>query len=157
MKNKYHARKVTVNGITYDSKKEARRHAQLLEMERNGEIVDLQRQVKFVLIPAQREPDSIGPRGGAKKGKLIERECAYVADFVYTVVPADNPSAVEQRKIRRQTPPEDAGPVSLTADSSLYTREPLRCVEDTKGVRTKDYIIKRKLMLWIHGIRIREV
>lgn len=30
-------------------------------------------------------------------------------------------------------------------------------VEDTKGVRTKDYVIKRKLMLWIHGIRIREI
>ena len=30
-------------------------------------------------------------------------------------------------------------------------------VEDAKGFRTKDYIIKRKLMLWVHGIRIREV
>lgn len=30
-------------------------------------------------------------------------------------------------------------------------------VEDTKGVRTKEYIIKRKLMLWIHGIRIKEI
>lgn len=30
-------------------------------------------------------------------------------------------------------------------------------VEDTKGFRTKDYIIKRKLMLWVHGIRITEV
>ena len=30
-------------------------------------------------------------------------------------------------------------------------------VEDTKGVRTKDYILKRKLMLAVHGIRIREV
>ena len=30
-------------------------------------------------------------------------------------------------------------------------------VEDTKGYKTKDYIIKRKLMLWVHGIRIREV
>lgn len=30
-------------------------------------------------------------------------------------------------------------------------------VEDTKGVRTKDYIIKRKLMLYLHGIRIKEV
>ncbi len=29
-------------------------------------------------------------------------------------------------------------------------------VEDTKGVRTADYIIKRKLMLWVHGIRILE-
>lgn len=30
-------------------------------------------------------------------------------------------------------------------------------VEDTKGIRTKDYIIKRKLMRFIHGIKIREV
>ena len=30
-------------------------------------------------------------------------------------------------------------------------------VEDTKGVRTKEYIIKRKLMLFVHGIHIKEV
>lgn len=30
-------------------------------------------------------------------------------------------------------------------------------VEDTKGMRTKDYIIKRKLMLFVHGIKIKEV
>ena len=30
-------------------------------------------------------------------------------------------------------------------------------VEDTKGVRTKEYIIKRKLMLYMHGIRIKEL
>lgn len=30
-------------------------------------------------------------------------------------------------------------------------------VEDTKGVRTKEYVIKRKLMLYVHGIRIKEV
>ena len=30
-------------------------------------------------------------------------------------------------------------------------------VEDTKGFRTKDYIIKRKLMLRVHGIRIEEL
>ena len=29
-------------------------------------------------------------------------------------------------------------------------------VEDVKGVRTKEYIIKKKLMLWVHGIRIIE-
>lgn len=29
-------------------------------------------------------------------------------------------------------------------------------VEDSKGVRTEDYIIKRKLMLQVHGIRILE-
>ena len=30
-------------------------------------------------------------------------------------------------------------------------------VEDVKGVRTKDFIIKRKLMLAVHSIRIKEV
>jgi hypothetical protein len=32
-----------------------------------------------------------------------------------------------------------------------------RVVEDTKGVKTKDYIIKRKLMLYIHHIKIKEI
>ena len=30
-------------------------------------------------------------------------------------------------------------------------------VEDAKGIRTKDYILKRKLMYAVHGIRIKEV
>ena len=118
--NKYRNRKTTKNGIQYDSVKESRRHAELLLLERAGEISELARQVRFVLVPAQYEPDIIGPKGGTKRGKLIEREVAYVADFVYK------------------------------QDGKLV-------VEDTKGVRTKDYIIKRKLMLWVHKIRIKEV
>ena len=96
------------------------RYIELSALEKAGQITNLQRQVKFVLIPAQREPDSIGKRGGKIKGKLMERECAYIADFVYT----ENGAQV---------------------------------VEDTKGMRTKDYIIKRKLMLFIHNIRVKEV
>ena len=105
----------------------------LLDMERKGEIQDLERQVKFVLIPAQREPDIIGSRGGVKKGKVIEREVAYVADFVYW-----------RADCHGLRPRNDSGDWE-------------RVVEDTKGVRTKDYVIKRKLMLWVHGIRIKEV
>ncbi len=45
---------------------------------------------------------------------------------------------------------------SYVADFT-YWKDGKRIVEDTKGHRTKDYIIKRKLMLHIHGIRIREV
>ena len=77
-------------------------------------------QVKYILIPAQREPDTVGARGGIHKGKLIERECTYVADFVY--------------KENGQT-----------------------VVEDTKGFRTKDYLLKRKMLLFFHGIKIKEV
>lgn len=118
--NKYHAKKAVVDGITFDSVKEAKRYRALKEKAEMGQITSLQRQVKFVLIPAQREPDQIGPRGGKKPGKLLERECAYIADFVYT----ENGQQV---------------------------------VEDTKGMRLSDYIIKRKLMLWVHGIRIKEI
>ena len=117
---KYYSRKVTRNGITFDSVKEARRYSELLLLEKAGAITDLQRQVEFELIPAQREPDRVGVRGGKIKGKTIEQKCSYVADFVYQ----ENGNTV---------------------------------VEDTKGFRTKDYIIKRKLMLWVHGIKIREV
>lgn len=39
----------------------------------------------------------------------------------------------------------------------VYCRNGELVVEDSKGVRTKEYIIKRKLMLYVHGIKIKEV
>jgi len=39
----------------------------------------------------------------------------------------------------------------------VYQQNGLKVVEDTKGYKTPEYIIKRKLMLWVHGIRIREI
>ena len=82
--NKYNARQVAIGDDVFDSKKEAKRFLMLKQMEREGKIFDLQRQVKFVLIPAQREPDKTGPKGGVIKGKTIEKECSYIADFMYT-------------------------------------------------------------------------
>ena len=105
---KYHNRKVTRDGETFDSVKEYRRFCELRLLERAGAVTDLQRQVKFELIPAQRID-----------GKVVERACSYVADFVYM----ENGQQV---------------------------------VEDAKGMRTQEYRLKRKLMLWVHGIRIRE-
>ena len=119
--NKYGSKKVEVGGIVFDSKKEARRWQELKLLEASGEIHSLQRQVKFVLIPAQREPDTTSTRGGIRKGKTIEKECSYVADFVY------------------------------------FDKSGAKHIEDTKGFRTKDYIIKRKIMLYIFGIRIEEI
>lgn len=123
MKNKYQALKCTVGGITFDSRKEARRYQELMLLLRAKQISNLCRQVKFVLIPAQYEfYERYGKNGQELKPgkKLLEKECAYYADFVYR----ENGNTV---------------------------------VEDTKGIKTKDYIIKRKLMLWVHGIRVKEV
>ena len=47
-------------------------------------------------------------------------------------------------------------PCDYIADFVYYEDGEL-IVEDTKGFRTKDYIIKRKLMLYVHHIRIKEI
>ena len=39
----------------------------------------------------------------------------------------------------------------------VYVLDGKKVVEDTKGFKTPDYIIKRKLMLWVHGIKIQEL
>ena len=117
---KYGNKKIELDGTIFDSKKEAKRYLELRLLEKAGEIQDLQMQVKFELIPTQREPDTVGKRGGIHKGKVIEHSCNYIADFVYK----QNGEVV---------------------------------VEDTKGFRTTDYVIKRKLMLYVHKIKIKEV
>lgn len=124
-RSKYGNRKTVVDGITFDSKKEANRFRELQLLERAGKITALQRQVKYVLIPTQREFSNEIYKKGAhqghfKPGKVLEKECSYIADFAYI-------------------------------QNGAYV------IEDTKGVRTEAYKIKRKLMLERYGIQIREV
>lgn len=123
--SKYHSKKVKVGEETFDSTKEYRRFSELKLLQRAGKISELRRQVKFVLIPTQREPDVVGPRGGVKEGKAIEYECAYIADFVY--VNGKGETVVEDVKGYK------------------------------KGAAYDLFVIKRKLMLYVHGIRIQEI
>jgi predicted component of type VI protein secretion system len=71
--NKYGNRKTEIDGIVFDSKHEALRYCELKYMERARMIKNLRRQVPYVLIPTQRDG----------KGRVIEREVKYIADFVY--------------------------------------------------------------------------
>lgn len=109
-RNKYNARKAEIDGITFDSHKEAQRYAELKLLLRGGEIRDLRLQVKYELIPKQNG----------------ERACEYIADFVY----------------------QDA-------------RTGETVVEDVKGCKQgaayNIFAIKRKLMLWRHGIKVVEI
>ena len=68
----------------FDSKREAKRAAELRLLERAGEITNLHFQVQYVLIPAQYEG-----------GKCVERACTYEADFVYV---RDGKTVVEDAK-----------------------------------------------------------
>lgn len=80
---KYRSVKTERDGILFDSRKEAGRYSELKLLEKAGEISHLRLQVRYVLIPEQRELDTLGPRGGIRRGKLLEKECSYIADFVY--------------------------------------------------------------------------
>ena len=88
--NKYKNSKCKCNqGHIHDSRKEARRCNELTLLERAGEITNLRQQVKYVLIPAQRDKSTEvyqrgKHKGEPKEGKLLEKECDYYADFVYT-------------------------------------------------------------------------
>ena len=70
--SKYHAVKATVDGIKFDSKKEARRYEELLERLESGEIRDLKLQPHFTLQEAFKTVD----------GESI-KSIVYVADFSY--------------------------------------------------------------------------
>ena len=123
--DKYGNRKVTINGITFDSKREMNRYCELKLLEKAGEISDLELQKKYELIPAQ-----------YIDGKCVEKAVQYKADFVY------------------QVPVHD---ITEEDGHIIFSDGYETIVEDVKGMRTKDYIIKRKLMLYVHDIRISEV
>ena len=121
-------KKTVVDGIEFDSAKEARRYSELKLLQQAGEISELELQRVFELIPAQYETF---PRYGKKGQRLkdgrrcIEKSCTYKADF-------------------------------------SYIQNGQHIVEDTKGYRDPasasyaKFVIKRKLMLYLLGIRIKE-
>lgn len=126
---KYKNKTMSVNGLTFQSIKEGKRYMHLLEKQRNGEISSLQTQVKYVLIPSQYEAyERYGKKGQKLKDgrRMVERECAYIADFVYV----DNATG--------ETVVEDVKGYSRDGAYNIFT-------------------IKRKLMLYLKGIKVNEV
>ena len=133
MGNKYGAKQITdpATGYVFDSKAEFYRWCELKLLERAGKISGLQRQVKYELLPAVYETI---PRVSEKTGKelkpkqkLLEAAVNYIADFVYT----DEHGETVVEDVKGYRDPSSAG----------YAK----------------FVIKRKLMLHIYGIRIHEV
>ena len=84
-KNKYGAKKVTFDGITFDSKKEGLYYLKLKDMERCGEISNLRLQVPFELLPPIYREEVVHLKTKDKvERKCIQRAVHYIADFVYT-------------------------------------------------------------------------
>ena len=90
--------------------------------------------------------------------KLLER-AGVISDLElqkpFMLIPAQYEGKADKPGKASKTLLERA--VTYKADF-VYTQDGKTVVEDVKGgVRTKEYILKRKLMLYLHGIRIKEV
>lgn len=130
--NKYHAEQAAVplkNGKTlvFDSRKEMRRFLELQELQKAGEIRNLRLQVDFTLQEGFTTTD----------GERV-RAIKYRADFVY-----------DERDHDREEVAADCGFPCEAWTNGI--------VEDVKGKKTKEYIMKRKMMQEVYGITIREV
>lgn len=95
--SKYRSKKVTVDGITFDSQKEANRYQELLLEKRAGIVQEIELQPKFVLQEGYRDA-----------GKWV-RPITYIADF------------------------------------RVNYKDGRIVVIDTKGFKTKEYRLKKKL------------
>lgn len=148
----------------YDSKKEYDRWLQLQALQRAGEISELRRQVEYELIPAKYETVKVkvktvrkwfvgdpgfGTFATRKEAEAWRKEhgvrykhIAYypLSEPVYKQV------CIEQNAV-------------YTADFVYRDKEGNEVVEDVKSEITRkeaDYVLRRKLMLDRHGIRILE-
>lgn len=121
--NKYHNKKTEVDGIVFDSRKEAKYYLYLKQRQIDGEIENLRLQVPFELVPAVYKDVTVQLKTKTKTvRKQMQRPITYIADFVYT----DIATGAE-------------------------------CVIDCKGLRTKEYRLKAKMMYAFKGIMIVEV
>lgn len=132
--NKLGNRSVTIDGIKFDSRREGNRYCELKLLQMAGKISNLELQKRYELIPARYEEVETGEfyKVGSKKGQpKTKKVCKELAvDYVADFVYEENGKTV---------------------------------VEDAKGFRDpssatyKVFVIKRKLMLWVHDIAIKEV
>lgn len=109
--HKYFAHKVDIDGMKFDSKKEYNDWLGLCELEKEGKISNLERQVKIEILPRQTTPE----------GKFLFHPLRYVADFRYT-----------------------------DKDGKVH-------VVDSKGYKTEEYKLKKKMVYFRTGILIEEI
>lgn len=130
--NKFGAKKVKdpFTGELFDSKAEHRRWCELRLLERAGKISGLKRQVTFELIPTQREESTEVYKAGPQKG-------------------LPKPGAVIEQAVKYV-----ADFVYCDANGNTVIEDAKGC---EKGAAYDLFVIKRKLMLMVHGIRVKEV
>ena len=128
--SKYLNKKAEVDGIVFDSQKEAKYYRYLKTLEQEGKISNLELQKRYELIPAVKVTEEVVKQLKTKtkteiKERTLQRAIEYVADFVYT----DN----------------DTGETEVVDVKSWITKN------------NPEYILKKKMMFALKGIEIQEV
>lgn len=125
---------VVIDGIEFQSKKEGNRYCELKLLQRAGKISDLELQKRYELIPAQYETVETGEyyKVGPNKGQAKTKRVCIEQSIVYIA-------------------------------DFVYKENGKTVVEDVKGFRDTasatyaKFVLKRKMMLWFYGIKIKEV
>ena len=105
--NKYRNTKTIVDGITFDSKKEANYYLFLKQKEADGEISNLRMQVPYEVIPEVWEDEVKHLKTKDKiVRRCVQRATHYVADFVYTVCETGNDEVVDVKSFITRKNPE---------------------------------------------------
>lgn len=147
--------------LVFDSKKEFDRYNRLKKLEEDGTIHDLKRQVEFLLIPACYEDKIVGTK---------RKKCYMVKGLVF-----DKRKEAERYCSDNNLHRKDISIIEMTeqvtkkvcvekeavytADFTYTLNSGEKIVEDVKSPYTRkenDYILRRKLMLHVHGIKIKE-
>lgn len=138
---KYRNKKIKVDGITFDSKKESLYYLKLKGDQASGRIKSFEVKKRFQLLPSQRE--------------ILKCKCGK-NDSSETGVSICCGTMTEYGKVIER-------PVSYIADFVVHHLDGSSEVIDTKGFRSKTsgglqvYILKRKMMLYFYKIKITEV
>ena len=148
--------------VKYDSINEYEYHQHLLELERDGEISDLRRQVEYELTPdiCERVVKGSKLKTTWLVGKLVfDKRKDAVAWCKTQKIPSkfvkkwqEVQPVYKDIKLERKS--------VYTADFVYRDKTGKQHVVDVKSIYTlkeKDYVLRRKLMLWIHKIKIEEI
>lgn len=132
--HKYGAVRTTVDGVTFASKAEARRYAELKLLEKAGEIQRLRLQPTFdIYVPVLDVGTRLKAIARTLKGQRYDppqvKVCTYIADFAY-----------------------DLKTLSASENDRFVP-----IVEDVKGMKTAVYRLKKKLVEAQYGIQIQEI
>ena len=145
----------------FDSQKEYNRFMVLCEQERKGLIRDLKRQVEFEIIPRHTETFKVGQKAVKEyhvNGNMFptKRDAVQYCRLM----------RINQRLIKKSVSFADLHrtitvekEAIYTADFTYYDNKGNYIVEDVKSDYTrkeKDYVLRRKLMLHVYGIKILE-